>query len=137
MPTNKWNAMATYSIFAPIKMSFTAIVNSISSYRVGGFTPWGKGNSYDANGNVVGFGSASKTVVNPDGSTTYGFNSTYGGQTLVDLNMMAELTPDLSVEFQVRNLLNKDYTTPAFFASRQLNVPGAPRTFLATISYKF
>lgn len=117
VPTNKWNAMATYYVYVPVKMSFTLVASTIQSYRVGGFTPW-----------------------SGDGSSTpgkYDINSLYGGQTLIDLNMTGEVTPDLSIELQVRNLANTEYITPAFFASRQLNVPGAPRTFLATLAYKF
>ena len=114
VPTNKWNAMATYSVFVPVKMSFTLVASTIQSYRIGGFSPWRR-----------------------SGSTADDFNQTYGGQTLIDLNMMGELTNDLSLELQIRNLANTAYITPAFFGSRQLNVPGAPRTFLATVSYKF
>lgn len=113
-PTNKWNAMLTYTTYAPVKISATMVASTITSYNVGGYSPWRR-----------------------SGSNATDFNGTYGGQTLIDLNIMAELNKDLSVEFQVRNLSNVDYRTPAFFGSRKLNVPGAPRTYLATISYKF
>jgi len=115
-PTNKVNGTLTYSMFAPVKINFTLIASCIQNYNVGGYSPWRRSNP---------------------GGSAQDFNTVYGGQNLFDLNITGEITSNLSLELQVRNLTNQEYRTPAFFASRQLNVPGAGRSFLATVSYKF
>lgn len=113
-PTEKFNAIATYSLLAPVKVSFSLIFTHISNYNVGGFSPW-----------------------RTSGSDSDDFNGIYGGQSLLDLNIIGEVTENLSLELQVRNITGEEYATPAFFGSRSLNVPGAGRSFLATVGYKF
>lgn len=113
-PTQKINGVASYTMFAPIKMSVALMFTHISGYNVGGFSPWRK-----------------------SGSTSDDFNAVYGGQSLLDLNIRGEVTENLSLELQVRNLTGAEYQTPAFFGSRKLNVPGAGRSFLVTVGYKF
>jgi len=116
VPTDKINGTVTYSCFAPVKFSVSLIARHIQSYRVGGYTPWRGSNP---------------------GGTAKDMNTVYGGMNLVDMNTIVEVTKNVSLEFQVRNLFDVEYRTPAFFASRQLNVPGARRSFLFTVAYKF
>lgn len=113
-PTNKINGVVSYTMFAPVKMSVALMFTHIKGYNVGGFSPW-----------------------RTSGSNSDDFNAVYGGQSLLDLNIMGEVTENLSLELQVRNLTGAKYQTPAFFGSRKLNVPGAGRSFLVTVGYKF
>jgi outer membrane receptor for ferrienterochelin and colicins len=114
VPTAKVNGFLTYSMDAPVKLSATVVARMINSYTIGGFSPWRR-----------------------SGSNMEDFNETYGGMTLFDLNIVAGITNNLSVELQVKNLLNTEYITPAFFQSRRLNVPGAARSAMVTLGYKF
>jgi outer membrane receptor for ferrienterochelin and colicins len=113
-PTQKFNMIGTYTFMNPMKLTLALIYTHTSSYNIGGYSPW-----------------------RTSGSDADDFNGKYGGQNLLDLNITGELTKNLGLELQVRNVTNNSYITPAFFGSRKLNVPGAGRSYLATISYKF
>ncbi len=115
-PTHKFNGMVTYNVYEPMKASVALVYSHIFNYNVGGYSPWRK-----------------------SGSNMDDFDGVYanGGQGILDLNVRAEITKNLGVEVQVRNLANVEYRTPAFFGSRALNVPGAGRSILGTVSYKF
>jgi len=107
VPLSKINGTLTYSMFAPVKMSATVIVRTITGYSKGQ-----RGNGPAYTGTLEGF-------------------------TLVDFNYLIEITSNIGLELQLRNLLDTEYRTPTFYESGQLNIPGARRSFLATLSLSF
>lgn len=113
-PTQKLNATAIYSLHNPVNLSFAVVYSNVMGYNVGGFSPWRR-----------------------SGSDADDFNAIYGGHHVIDINITGQVTKNLGLELQVRNLTGNEYRTPAFFGSRKLNVPGAGRSFLFTMSYKF
>ncbi len=65
------------------------------------------------------------------------YNGLLAGNKLFDFNVVAGITKNLGLELQVRNIFNETYRTPTFYAAGQLNIPGAPRSVLVTMSLKF
>jgi outer membrane receptor for ferrienterochelin and colicin len=59
------------------------------------------------------------------------------GFKVFDLNLVGAVTENVSLEFQVRNLLDAEVRTPAFHNSGLLNLPFPGRSFLGTIAFKF
>ncbi len=107
VPTSKVNGVLTYSLFAPVKVSFTLVGHFIDSYRAG----YVERNSPYNNKLITGY----KTF---------------------DLNTVLAITHNIGLELQVRNLLDTDIRTPAFFATGQTNIPYPKRSFLLTVSIK-
>jgi len=58
----------------------------------------------------------------------------YKGQSIIDWNLMANLSKALSLEFQARNLLDKSYYVPK---SGIADIPMPGRSFLGTLSLRF
>jgi len=63
-----------------------------------------------------------------------GLGARINGQTIVDWNMMASLTKELSIELQIRNLLDEDYYMPKGGVK---DVPMPGRSFLGTLTLRF
>ena len=59
------------------------------------------------------------------------------GYNVVDLNVVAKLSGNINIELQVRNLLGTTYYTPIFYDAGVLDIPGAERSFLASLNIKF
>lgn len=108
VPTNKVNAYLTFKHHIPFNYSLTLINHNISNYRAGGETPWGNYN-----------------------------NELMDGYSVFDLNLVAQVTKYVSLEFMVRNLLDTEIKTPTFYAANNLSVPYAGRSFMGTVGFKF
>ena len=61
----------------------------------------------------------------------------YPGFHVMDMNIMGEVTKNMGLELQIRNILGAEIRTPAFFTKGYLNVPYPGRSYLVTASYKF
>lgn len=122
VPVNKFNAMFTYSTYAPVKISATLVARVINKYR---------------SGTVHGF---MKTVPNDpnDPTSTPKDDSFMKGFNVFDLNIVGQLTKNVGLELQVKNILDSEIRTPTGIVnSGTLNVPFPGRSFLGTVSFKF
>ncbi len=59
------------------------------------------------------------------------------GYNVFDLNILGDITKNVGVELQVRNLLDAEIITPAFFTAGRLNVPYPGRSILVSASFRF
>lgn len=108
VPVSKLNSYFTFKHHIPFNYSLTLINHLITDYRAGGITPWG---NYE--------------------------NELMDGYHVTDLNVIGQISKNLNLELQVRNIFNTEIKTPTFYAANNLSIPFAGRSFLGTVSVKF